>query len=83
MITKQKIEIYKKYDGDIDRLIRIGQKKEKNLIKENDWSMIDSVLQDLELIKKGLCSLSYKDKLENIIKLNFEDEAAEIIKNMI
>ena len=83
MITKQKIEIYRKYGGDGDGFVRFGQKNEKDIIEHNDWSMIDSVLQDLELIKKGLCSSNYKDKLENTMQQNFDIEAIDIIKNKI
>lgn len=80
MITEQKIKIYRKYHGDIDGFSRGGRKYEKDLFENGDWSLIDNVLQDLELIKKGLCSADYKNRLENILHENFENKAIEMLK---
>lgn len=83
MITEQKIEIYKKYHGDIDGLSRGGKKQEKILFDEKDWSLIDSVLQDLEIVNKGLCSSDYKERLIGLLNENFDKKAIELIKKMV
>lgn len=83
MITEQKIEIYKKYQGDIDGFSRGGKKREKNLFDEKDWSLIDSVLQDLEIVNAGLCASDYKERLIRLLKDNFDKKAIELIKKMV
>lgn len=75
MITKRKIQIYKKYKGDVDLLSRFGRKKEKKLFQNNEWSLIDSVSQDLQVIKNSLCSTDYKARLENTLHEYFDNEA--------
>nr|WP_319401800.1 hypothetical protein [uncultured Carboxylicivirga sp.] len=80
MITEQKIKIFRKYHGDIDGFSRGGRKYEKDLFENADWLLIDNVLQDLELIKKGLCSTDYRNRLEKILNENFENKAIEILE---
>jgi hypothetical protein len=83
MITKQKIEIYRKFQGDSDGFSRSSLTKEKDLFQKNDWSLIDSVVQDLELVKNGLCSEEYKNLLDKTLEDNFDTTAIELIKKMI
>ena len=59
MITKDKLKIYKRYNGDIDGWARSGSKQEKTSIDDSDWYMIDQFIQDLKLIKKGLAAETY------------------------
>ncbi len=84
MITEQKIKIYRKYQGDIDGIARGGRKSEKDLFEEDDWYLIDNVLQDIEMINKGLCSADYKKKkIENTVQKNFDNKAIDLLKKMI
>jgi hypothetical protein len=82
MITKQKIEIYKKFHGDSDGFVRVGSKAEKELMAYDDWALIDSVLQDLELIEKGLASEDFKNQIDSKLKENFDFESIEIIRHL-
>ena len=43
MITEDKIKIFKRYDGDIDSRVRSGSKKEKFVMTDNDWYIIDAL----------------------------------------
>lgn len=58
MITLKQLEIYKKYNGDGDALIRCATPNEKDLMDYKHWSLIDNLVQDLFLIKKGIASTS-------------------------
>jgi hypothetical protein len=62
-ITKVKLQIYYKYDGNIDGLIKYGQEYEKGLFENNDWGTISGYLHDLELIKKGLTSAEFQNRI--------------------
>ena len=53
MITRQKLKIFDKYGGDIDGLERMGSSLEKELFRNDDWSLIDNSYQDIELINKN------------------------------
>ncbi len=83
MITEQKLEIFKRYQGDIDGFSRGGKNNEKNLFDEKDWSLIDSVLQDLKLVNAELCSSEYKERLISLLNDNFDKKAIELINKMV
>ncbi len=83
MITRQKIEIYKKYGGDFDGLLRCATEIEQKLFNENDWSIIVSAIQDIELIEKGLCSLDYKTQVQKKLITYFDRAALEILEKDI
>lgn len=59
MITKEKIQIYKAFNGDIDGWARIGSYEQKMSMEDKDWFQIESFLQDLELVRSGMASDSY------------------------
>ncbi|MCA0236110.1 MAG: hypothetical protein LCH81_06985 [Bacteroidetes bacterium] len=83
MITKEKIKIYKRYGGDIDGWARSGSRKEKSVMNDNDWYIIDGLLQDLTLAKKGLTSLSFNDDLNSRLEENCENkETIQTLKAM-
>lgn len=81
MITKQKIDTYNKYLGDSDSFVRFGTKNEKELFLPNDWALIETTLQDLEIIEKGLCSQEYKEKAYIRLKDNFDSTAITLLTN--
>lgn len=83
MINKQKIEIFKKYGCDIDAFSRFGKKREKDVFPDGEWSLIDNVLQDLEMIKNGLCSTDYKNKVGKTLNQKFDKESIDLIKKYV
>lgn len=70
VVTKDKIKIYKKYSGDIDGWARVGKKSELELMSDEDWAVIDELIQNLELVEKGVVSDSFMsqtfDKLKKV-----------------
>lgn len=75
MITRKKIEIFKKFNGDIDHLARVGTAQDKMDISDEDWGLIHSFLQDLELVDKDLVADSFAKSLDVRLKENLESEA--------
>lgn len=65
MITLRQIEIYQKYNGDGDDFIRRGTETEKTIIDYPHWALIDSLVQDLILIKKGHASESFAEAFKS------------------
>ncbi len=78
MITKKKIEIYQQFDGNIDGWARTQHSDEMN---DSDWALIDSLVQDIRLIKKGIASNTFitanDEKLKTICD---NDETIEALK---
>lgn len=56
MITLVKLRIYASYDGDGDMFARAGRKKERLLLRDSDWYLIDILLQDATVIDRHLGS---------------------------
>ena len=74
MITQDKIKIYKKYNSDIDSWVRNGSKKEKLIMNDDDWYLIDGLIQDFSLVKKGLTSLAFANDLNDKLKERCDSE---------
>lgn len=74
MITIGKIKLYKNFKGDIDGWARIATKEEKLAINNKDWFLIDSFVQDILLVKKGLTSDSFISSLNQRLKENCDNK---------
>lgn len=84
MLTERKLEIYIKYSGDIDAFTIGGTKKEKSIMNDSDWILIDDLIQDIELIEKNLISEEMKIRVKEKMKINLVDENIErILKQII
>ena len=80
MITEYKIKVFYKYNGDIESWLRSGSKKESSIMSDKDWHDIDTFIQDLYLLQKGLTSLEFNNTLIN--KLNEYCENEEVITRL-
>jgi hypothetical protein len=74
MITIKEIEIFQMFNGDIDHFTRVGSRKDKREITDKDWYLLNSLLQDIEIVEKGLSSDDFKKRLEIQLKENFDNE---------
>lgn len=84
MITIEKIKVYIKYSGDIDMWARFGRRKEKENFSDNDWSLIEDLLQTLEIVEKGLASEGFKSKvLEKLEKSCDSIETQQKLKDLV
>jgi hypothetical protein len=80
MITEDKLKIFERYDGDSDSWARNGSEKEKVVMTDDDWYIIESLIQDLFLVKNGLASLQFKDALN--IKLKEKCDVEKTINQL-
>ena len=85
IINIERLEIYRNYDGDIDRFLKMAKKSELAFGADFDeiWCKIEDVVQDIELIEKGVVSKEYAEKSIGKIK-SFCDQSAfdELTKNI-
>ena len=80
MITKQKITIYLKYQN-IDNFARFANAKEKNILGDKDWALIENLIQDIHLLKNNMVSSEMRDKIENKIK-DYTEGENELIEKL-
>jgi len=64
MITKEKIKIYQSVGGDIDAFTRIESKNCKNDMTEDDFILLEELLQKTTLLKSGMLSKEYGEEVE-------------------
>ena len=62
MITAEKLEIYRKFQGDDDGWVRMGCPG-RGVIGGADWAEIRNLLQELALLKNGLASTDYAERI--------------------
>ena len=72
MITKKILKIYKKYNGDIDSWARFGSLEEKEIMSDDNWYQIDSLIQEVVIAHSNLTQ-----KLKNLT------EEKEVIDEII
>lgn len=64
MITKEKIAVYTYFNGDIDGWARAGTRNQKAIMNDKDWLLIEELLQDIRLLKRGLASETYMHSIK-------------------
>lgn len=68
IFTEYHIKLYKQVGGDVDHLQRIGTLEEKSLGNQNIIVLMEEIVADLELVKNGMASNQYTQKLSNKLK---------------
>lgn len=84
MITKNKIEIYMSYDGDVDLFARSRNSQIK--MSDDEWNLIDRLYSRMIIIQSNKASRSFIDETQAQLKSYFENDEtiqyfAKIVKN--
>lgn len=74
MITRDKLRIYEKFGGDIDGFARGSKTKERESIEDQDWRIIDEILQSLVIVQSGLASADFEARARASLIDATEDE---------
>jgi hypothetical protein len=83
MITKEKLNVYRWFNGDIDAWARSGSSSQKEAMKDEDWFMIERLIQDVVLMQKGLISDDFLKDVNKRLNDNCDNEETIIeIKKM-
>jgi hypothetical protein len=75
MITKEHLETYKSFDGDVDMWARVKQSSDR--MTDADWFEIQGILQDLTIIANGHASEEFTSKTLQHIKTSCENPEVE------
>ena len=79
MITLEKIKVFDSFNGDIDGYLRTERKYHENLFEDNEWLLIGSFYQDIELISKHLVGETYIEQVIVNLKEKFDKESFEML----
>lgn len=74
MVTLEKINIYKSYDGNSDMMAYVGSQAHKQIMTDDIWVLIRGFVGDLTLIKKGLAGDAYKKSIEEQLHKHCDGE---------
>ncbi|HTB51387.1 MAG TPA: hypothetical protein VK718_01330 [Ferruginibacter sp.] len=72
MLTAEKVAVYKKYGGSYDGYY-IHNRTDPYQIK-GEWSLLEGLVQDLFLIRKGRASISYEENIKEKLRANCDSE---------
>lgn len=75
MLTREKLNIFEEFDGDIDGWTRMGSDTGHSCMTETDWSLIDRLVMDLGIAESGLASSEFRVQLEERLRENAADES--------
>jgi len=76
MLTVAKIEIYMRFDGDIDSWTLAGADASDSGVTEADWYLIDELRQQLTAAATGRASRRFLDALEERLADSAADPSA-------
>lgn len=83
MITQYKLEIYKRYNGDPDGWCLIGDEREKTKMNEHDWFEIQELVQKVILLKQGVVSQAFAQKINQAVQIQTDnEETANLLKEL-
>jgi hypothetical protein len=74
MLTKSKVQTYKRFNGDIDGWTRVSRKSQDE-ISDTEWTQIDQLIQKLTICKRGLGSKVFCDQAKEELNLLAPEEA--------
>ena len=77
MLTLDKLNIYRRFDGDLDGWARIASGHDASGITDADWHLIEDLRQGLGLIAAGQASQTFAASLESRLLRTTADEATQ------
>jgi hypothetical protein len=72
MVTKNKILIFQSFNGDIDEWAM--RNSNSFAMSDQDWYLIDSLLQDLHFVNTGAASQDFIEKLSVKLKNSCDND---------
>ena len=82
MITLQKLEIYEKFEGDVDGLQRSGTDEEQRIFDHTDWNLIEDLLRRIYLINSHLASKDFEQGTKSSIERVVQPDAISFLWRM-
>lgn len=74
MITIAKLKEYEEYRGYFDGFYIQKVKPGKNATSDNEWYLINTLIQDVRMVQNGLAAKQFTDSLNDRLKENCDSE---------
>jgi tRNA U34 2-thiouridine synthase MnmA/TrmU len=74
MITITKLKEYEEHHGVYDAFYLQKVKNGTNIISDEEWFLVDVLLQDMRLVNKKLTSTEFSENLVRRLKESFSNE---------
>ena len=74
MITMANLKEYEEYHGYYDGFYMQKVKNGTNLTTDTEWYLINDLIQDVQLVDKGLASKEFSDNLQKRLRENCDNE---------
>lgn len=78
MISKEQLQRYQKYNGDLDDWVKSQRSGMDETLSGAEWTLIAKAMDRLKLQKTGFASRDFRDETERVLTKTFGD--AEVIK---
>lgn len=78
MLSQNKIEIYKSYKGYYDGYY-FQNKDRGRIVTDEDWFYLDSLMQDLFIIRKGLASKTFQESVLERLRVSCDTEQTVLL----
>ena len=62
MITEEMLDIYARFNGDMDGFARVGSARDRALMSETQWYALDAFVLELHAVKAQLASPGYAEQ---------------------
>ena len=84
MITQRYLQIFMRFDGDVDMFSRAASDEDRAAMPEGDvWADIERLLSSLVLLERGLVATAYADEiLASLKRLAADESVAEEIRRI-
>ena len=82
MITSAKLDVYARFNGDVDMWQR-REMPDSGVISGDDWATISALLQELTMYKRGVISEGYATRIRSrLTEITSDPETATRLMNM-
>ena len=82
MITAAKLDVYARFNGDVDMWQRRGM-PDSDVISGDDWGTIGVLLQELTMYKRGVISEGYATRIRSrLAEITSDPETATRLLDM-
>jgi hypothetical protein len=82
VITRWKLEIYARYRGDIDWLVRSGPSDDQAGVSVDEWGRIDELVRALTVVERGLAAETFSQRTQVALETEVEAEARPRLRRL-
>jgi hypothetical protein len=80
-ITEEKLRIFRRYGGDVDGWVKVGDRDEHRIMSDQDWWDIEELRHRLWLQQHEPVAAEFVGRTKQLIQERIYDERAEALLN--